>query len=220
MAELTATPSAGVVGQPVSIVGTGFKAATLCTLTVEEEGFSSEILSDASGAFGSDDVADHATTTLTSSGVNVSENDTVTIGAITYKFVAAPAAAYDVDIGTDAEHSLLNLKNAINLTGTPGTDYDDATEIHPTVFAGVATATTLKLHAKTGGTAGNALASTEVAATLSFPGATFNSGTPGTAATGVSAMIWVPSKAGTFHVSATDDGTNTADLALRVWQSG
>lgn len=219
MASLSYTPAQPSEGEVISVVGEGFAAATVVTISIPELGIQSEITTDIAGFFGTDDIADHALTTLTSTGVNVTADDTVTIGAVTYTFKSAPTTgANEVKIGADAEASLANLKKAINLTGVSGTDYGSATVIHPTVTAGVATATTLKLFAKTGGTGGNSLASTEVATTLSFPGATFNSGTPGTAATGVSAMLFAPERPGTYLVKATD-GTNTAQTNVQVWSA-
>lgn len=218
MANLTATPSAPNVDDAVSFVGDGFTPGAECTLSIDAEGVSMEAVADAAGYFGSTDVADHATTTLTSSGVNVTAGKVVTIGAVTYTFRVAPGAEVNaVKIGNDAAATLVNLKKAINLTGVEGTDYGTGTEIHPTVFAGAIDATTLKLHAKTGGTGGNALASTTDETTYSFPGATFNSGTPGTASTDVSALVWHPTRRGTFVCNATD-GTNSASCTVRVWE--
>lgn len=125
-----------------------------------------------------------ATTTLTSSGVNVTAADTVTIGNKTYTFRASvTTTANEVKIGADAATTLANLKAAINGAAGSGTTYGSLTTAHTQVDAGTITATTLVLTAKLGGTTANAYASTKSAVTLSFPGATFNSGTPGTAKT-------------------------------------
>ena len=118
-----------------------------------------------------------AFSTLTSSGVNVSNNDTVTIDARTYTFkTALTPAANEVLIGTDAAASLANLKKAINRWGTPGTEYGAATTVHPTVEASTITSTTLLVLAKTPGTAGNAIVTTKVAVTLSWTAGTLASG--------------------------------------------
>ena|SRR6266496_1868670 len=217
MANLVATPSEPRLGDAVSFAGDGFLGATKCVLSIDAAGFATEVVTDAAGFFGSADVADHATTTLTSSGVNVTAGDTVTINTTTYTFRAAPGAeANAVLIGASAAATLANLKKAINGIGIAGTDYGIGTVAHTTVFAGAVDATTLKLHAITGGIAANSFPSTKVAVTLSFPGATFNSGTPGTAATGVSSIIWRPVRIGTFSVQATD-GTNTGSCVVHVW---
>lgn len=213
MATLTATPSQVGTGDIVTITGEGFEPSTVVTLTITELNITSEIVTDAGGLFGTDDVADHATVTLTSSGVNVTDGDTVTLGAVTYRFKNTMAQANDVKIGADASTTLANLKATVNLTGTAGTEFFAGTVIHPTITAGKKTATTILFYAKTGGTGGNSLASTKVAATLTFSAATL---TGGTAATGVSAVILSFDQAGTLDVSATD-GTNTATCTIQVF---
>lgn len=52
-----------------------------------------------------------------------SADDSIDIAWVTFKFVAAPSAAWDVDIGSDADGSYDNLAAAINLTWTAWTDY-------------------------------------------------------------------------------------------------
>lgn len=213
----TANPSPARSGSVVSVVGSDFTGGATVTINVPALGFSSQIVADAAGFFGTDDIADHALTTLTSTGVEVTANDTVTIGAVTYTFKASvTTTANEVKMGGTAALTLANLKKAINLSGVGGTDYGSSTVIHPTVGAGVLDATTLKLYAKTGGTGGNSLTSTKSAVTLSFPGATFNSGTPGSAATGISPLLFAPERQGTYVINATD-GTNTASTTLQVW---
>jgi hypothetical protein len=100
--------------------------------------------------------------TLTSDTTNVSDGDTVTIGSKVYTF---EATLTDVDgnvqIGADAEASLLNLFRAINLSGTAGTHYATSMTRHPSVTAEAATATTLLVRARAAGTAGNAIATEE-----------------------------------------------------------
>lgn len=70
-----------------------------------------------------------------------------------------------------------NVKSAINKTGTPGTDYSSATEIHPTVFATTNTNTTQVFNAKYTGTQGNAIATTETMANYAFTSTVMASGT-------------------------------------------
>lgn len=127
--------------------------------------------------------ADYATSTLTSSGVNVTADDTVTIDTTVYTFKAVPSAAYEVDIGADAAATLDNLKAAINATGTAGTTYGTGTLVHPTVIATTNTDTTQVIRAKTIGTAANSIATTSTAATLTWTGATMASGVAVTNAT-------------------------------------
>lgn len=56
-------------------------------------------------------------------GANPTANDTVTINGLTFKFVASPTAAWDVDIGSDAAGSAANLAAAINGGAGDGTAY-------------------------------------------------------------------------------------------------
>jgi len=75
------------------------------------------------------------TATLTSNNTNVTDGDTVTIGQKTYTFKNTIGTTEgNVHIGADADGSLLNLIRAINLSGTPNTDYYCAAA-HPTVSA-------------------------------------------------------------------------------------
>lgn len=222
MATLTASPSEPLVGQAVLLTGEGFTDGGTVTVSVTEEGFESQVVADASGAFGTTDVADHATTTLSlaSGKTNVHADDQVVVGDVTYVFKASvTTTANQVKIGDDIDGSLANLKAAINKSG--GSGYGSATVANPDVFAGDIDTDNhvLKLHARTGGTGGNALDSTTTSVDVEYPGATFNSGTPGTASTGLETIVWTPTHPGTFHARATD-GTNTATATIQVWQGG
>ena len=215
MATLTPSVTVGQKGKAISLIGDGFTANATVTLSVNGVSYGSQIKADASGLFGTDDQADRATTTLTISANPVAA-EAVTIGAVTYTFRASVATtANEILVAGTAAASLQNLKDAINLTGTTA-QYGSLTVIHPTVTAGVITATTLQLYAKAGGTGGNSLASTETLTNGSFPGATFNSGTPGAAATGVSSFLFTPEHAGMFVFNATD-GTNSASCSIPVY---
>lgn len=125
--------------------------------------------------------AQYASGTLTSDATNVTANDTVTIDTTVYKFVATPAAAYDVKIGTDAATTLDNLKKAVNASGTPGTEYGVGTLVHPTVIAYTNTDTTQVFVAKTIGV--STVATTELSSHLSFGAATLQGGVATTVAT-------------------------------------
>lgn len=216
MATLTVSPSYIKKGDAVTVDGDDWAPSTVITLDyIRPEGsFRGYVTSDPAGSFSTTDEANFAVATLTSTGVNVSADDTVTIGAVTYTFKASvTTTANEVKIGADAAESLANLKKAINLTGTGGTEYGSATVIHPTVRASTLTATTLLLVAKTAGTGGNALASTEAAATLSFGAGTFAGGA---AATGATDFKLFAEKPGVWVVKATD-GTNSAETTVQVW---
>jgi len=216
MASISVSPSSAQRGTTLLITGDGFTVGSVVTVAIPELGLSSEIVADAAGFFGTDDVADHASITLTSDATIPTANDTVTIDSVVYTYKATvTTTAGEVLLGATAAAALANLKKAINLSGVGGTDYGSLTVIHPTVTAGDLTATTLKLFAKTGGTAGNSLGSTEGSTHLSFPGATFNSGTPGSAASGVSAIMFAPEEVGTLEITATD-GTNSASTVAHI----
>lgn len=214
MAELTVTPSAPRTGEAIVVSGVGFAASTEVVVSIDALGLASEIVSDPSGSFGTDG-ADAKATALLTAASNPADGDTVTLGAVTYRFKDTMAQANDVKRAGAAADSLANLKKAVNLSGVMGTDYFAGTVIHPTVGAGLLTATTLRFYARTGGTGGNSLASTETSATaLSFGGATFSGGAAGS---GAKAVDFKPTGPGTFPVRATD-GTNTATTTVRIWQ--
>lgn len=213
-AAVTVSPAKVAVGDTVAITATGFLPNTILSISIPEFGIETKVLSDASGAASSDDLPDKAVGTLTSDGVNVIAAETVTIDGIVYTFRAAvTTTANEVKIGVDAATSLANLKKAINLSGVGGTDYGSLTVIHPTVGAGVLTATTLVLFAKTGGTAGNTIPTVEASTHLSFGAATLLSGT---VTTGISSLLYSPTSAVPFTVRASD-GTSTATTRVSVF---
>lgn len=119
-----------------------------------------------------------ATGTLTSNNTNVSNGDTVVIDAKTYTFESSLTNVDGhIKIGASADASLTSLSQAINASGgTPGTDYATANTIHPTVSAGSVSAHAIVLTAKTKGIGGNSIATTKVAATLSWGAATLTGG--------------------------------------------
>jgi hypothetical protein len=217
MATLSISPTNINKGDGVIVDGDDFLPSTTVTLEYTKPGLATfrEIVStDGSGSFSTTDEVDFAVATLTSTGTNVANNDTVTIGAVTYTFkTTLTPAANEVLIGASAAASLQNLKDAINQTGVSGTQYAAATTLHPTVRASTITATTLFLVAKTGGTGGNSLASTEASTQLSFGGGTFSGGA---AATGATDAKFFAEAAGKWILTATD-GTNSATSSFVVW---
>jgi len=86
------------------------------------------------------------------------------------------AIVNEVLIGGSAANALTNLKKAINDAGTEGTDYSTGTAAHASVTAGTLTSTTLVVTASTAGTDGNAIATTESSAHLSWGAATLLGG--------------------------------------------
>jgi hypothetical protein len=129
----------------------------------------------------------HATGTITSSGVQVTANDTVTIGGVEYTFVASPAVENDIDIGADAAATLQNLYDAINGSGVAG-QYHADTEPNPDAIATSVTATVLTVKSRVPGTVGNFLPLAKSAATLSVSAALLASGA-GSIATAIDEIL-------------------------------
>lgn len=118
----------------------------------------------------------HASGTLTASGV-FTDTQTVVVGGKTY---TTQTALTNVDgnvlIGANAAATLQNLYDAINLTGTPGTQYATAMTRNSNVEATAVTATTLVVKAKVPGTTGNLIASTETQTNAAWGAATLAGG--------------------------------------------
>lgn len=134
-----------------------------------------------------DDVgqAAQASGALTFSGVGTAE-DTITIGGVTYTLKAAPTTgANEVKIGATADETANNLLAAINGGAGAGTLYGSLTTEHPDVYARKNATAVVGVVAKVGGTAGNAIATTESGTGTSFGAATL---TGGTAQIGVKAV--------------------------------
>lgn len=162
---------------------------------------------------GGSEVAAEGTFTV-ASGQNAAADDTVTIGSTVYTFVAVPAAAYDVDIGTDDDGSAANLEAAINAGAGAGTAYHEDTVAHPDVTA-VATANDVVVTANVPGTAGNSIASTETGAQLSWDATTLGTTTAGvdpTAGEATDALITAINASSTETITAVD--LATGDILL------
>lgn len=118
----------------------------------------------------------HAQGTLTSSGT-FTDTQTVVVGGKTYTTqTSLTNVDGNVAIGANAAATLQNLYDAINLTGTPGTQYAAAMTENSMVEATAVTATTLVVKAKCPGTIGNAIASTETQTNAAWGAATLASG--------------------------------------------
>lgn len=93
----------------------------------------------------------------------VYDGDTMTIGAIGYRFKDTPALAEDIEIGTSLEDTQANIVATINGTGTPGVEYyAGTTSPHPTVEIGAFNGDDeAVLKARTAGTGGNSIVTTE-----------------------------------------------------------
>lgn len=114
--------------------------------------------------------------TLTASGT-FTDTQTVVVGGKTY---TTQTSLTNVDgnvlIGADAAATLQNLYDAINLTGTAGTQYAAAMTANTRVKATAVTATTLVVRALTPGEVGNLIASTETQTNAAWGAATLASG--------------------------------------------
>lgn len=123
--------------------------------------------------------------TLTASGVIIA-TETITIDGVYYEWTAGSVDAgtplgtvgdpFLVDLGTDDEEALLNLKNALDLTGVAGTDYSTATQINVNVTGFASTATTLIVKARVRGVGGNSIAVAETGANLAWADPTLTGG--------------------------------------------
>jgi hypothetical protein len=126
---------------------------------------------------------DFARGVLTTTGV-ISANETVVIGAFTYKFVTDVTPAADGSSGSPwlilldgtTTDNLARLLNAINNTGEAGVDYSVAMLGNTDVHASFSDATTLKVRAVMAGTDANSVATTETMANASWGGAVLAGG--------------------------------------------
>lgn len=136
------------------------------------------------------DVGARASGTLTSDNTNNSDGETVTIQNKTYTFkttlTTTPGVEGEVLIGASADDSLTNLADAVN-RDTPssknGVKYW-AAAAHPLVTSSSVSSHALTITAVGGGTAGNAITTTDYAAHLSWGAATLGSGSASAAGDG------------------------------------
>lgn len=118
-----------------------------------------------------------ASSTLTSTGVNVTAGDTVTINGKVYTFVVLLGSTEgQVLVGGSAADSLTNLVAAINHGNTSAVNYFCA-ERNPDVEAGDVSGSAFTVLARIGGTAGNSITVSDSAATLSWSNTPLSGGT-------------------------------------------
>lgn len=113
---------------------------------------------------------------------NPADADTVTIDSKVYTFqTTLTNVDGNVKIAATLALTIANLFNAISLVGgVAGTDYATATTAHTTVDSVEYSSTALMVRAKAGGTAGNALATTEAGTATAWGAATLTGGAAGT----------------------------------------
>lgn len=126
-----------------------------------------------------------ATGALTFSG-QPANNETVVIDAKTYTFqTVLTNVDGNVLIGAAVNDSVNNLINAINLGAGSGVSYAAATTLHPTVSATIAGTNILLATAKTSGTSGNTIATSETVANASWASTTLGGALDGTTFVGI-----------------------------------
>lgn len=172
-------------GTPYTITSANETAAGTLALAQQNNGIAATAAAQPVGSFQiiSADAGTQATGTLVSnvsSATNVTDGDTVTVAAITYRWKNSMAAINDVKRGANRAASMASLAATINGTGVSGTDFFAGTLPNATVRCTGLNNTTgnfaLSLAAITGGTAGNAFALSTTAATLVASGANFAGG--------------------------------------------
>lgn len=107
---------------------------------------------------------------------NPSADETVTVGDVTYKFVAELAAANDVLLGSTLSETAQHLVAAINGAEGVGTIYGAGTVANPKATAVQSENNMISLKAVTAGVAGNSVALTTNASVVTASGATFTGG--------------------------------------------
>jgi hypothetical protein len=125
----------------------------------------------------------YATGTISGTPAN---NDTVQIGGIYYKFTngsvnaGAPAGTlanpWLVALGVSAAAAWTNFSDAIDNSGTPGTQYSTALTANTTAKPTNRTGASVTVRATAIGTAGNTVATTETGAAIAWTAATLTGG--------------------------------------------
>lgn len=157
-----------------------------------------------------------ATGTLTITDTqNAVADETVVIDGVTYTFVAAASAAYEVTIGADDEGSCANLAAAINAGAGEGTAYGTNTNAHPTVTAAQSTNTCVVTAIKKGDSQ-NALATTETMTQGTWGGATLAGGDGEVAVTGITTTDAIESILPVDGTSGVPEADVTAEASIPV----
>jgi hypothetical protein len=143
---------------------------------------------------------------------NAAADETVVIGDRTYTFKVTAAAANQVKVGADASASIDNLIAAINGAAGAGTLYGTGTVAHALVTAAAGAGDTMVVTAKTKGTAGNAIATTETMGDGAWGAVTLASGADPTAGEFTTAFTAAVNSAG-IGIAAVRSTAN----AVVVW---
>lgn len=184
--------------------GTKYSTGTTihATVTATTNGATTQVVEAQTAGSAGGDIA----TTTTSAGASWGDTtleggtdaETITIGAITYRWKDTTAQAYDIKIGSNLAESLDRLKSAINGTGTgDGTDYHAGTVAHALVIANANTDTTQLINSRTYGTGNNTLATTDTTADGGWEDTTLGGGTG-------SSIAGVATAGATFTINGQD----------------
>jgi len=144
-----------------------------------------------------------ATGVLTSTGT-AGNTETVTIGTQVYTFktaLTASTTANEVLIGANAAASIQNLADAINGTGTPGTQYGSMTPKHNLVSCTANDATTLTITVRDKAITNASIPTTETMANFSWGGANVSGGVAAVLAKGTSTTAGAPGISGDKNVN-------------------
>lgn len=149
-----------------------------------------------------------ATGTLTTTG-QPSDTETITLNGKVYTFQSSLTAGDGhVKIGVDTETTYDNLIAAVDLAAGIGTLYGTGTTLHPTISASEGTGTNVLFTAKTAGTSGNALTTTEALTNASFASGTLTGGANG-----------VVTVSGEFDVPCRFD-VDKLNISSETWAAG
>lgn len=116
-----------------------------------------------------------ASGTITFSGVGT-DDDTITVGGVTYTLKSAVSAANEVLIGSSASDTAANLNAAINKLAGEGVAYGTGTVANPEVSSTVAD-DVVTVTARVGGTAGNSITLSASGTAIAVSGANLSGGT-------------------------------------------
>lgn len=161
-----------------------------------------------------------ATGTITTSGTGAANNDTVTVGSVTYTFKSAlTGAANEVLRDGTEDNCLTNLKKAINAESGIGVNYGTGTVVNPDVTCGAVTVHAVTLTAKSFlATVGNALPLSRVGAPQTVSGATLTGGTNETVTLDGQAYTFVEAldPATPYEVLINGQDTSLTNLAAAI----
>ncbi|MGE0434683.1 MAG: hypothetical protein AB7S36_20685, partial [Planctomycetota bacterium] len=189
---------------PIGSVTAAAFSGNNCVLTAATQGTAGNSLALTSSFTSASNTCNEAAQGTLKLTANPFALDTVTIDSVTYRFVSVLTLANDVQLGASLAATQASLVATINGTGTAGVDYQAGTTTpHPTVSAATFVSNKCVMTARTGGSAGNSIATTS-----SFFNAanTFDAATLGTTKAGVTVTTLGGTRAGT--------GTTTTDFPV------